>query len=211
MAPEHVTTPPAPAPTDVGRTLFGLVRAPGRRAAAGVLLGALLLAGICWYLGADVWHSILVGGVLATVAWVGLVVNATPDLITTAWRGSGHTNREGARNEIAELSWSLRGSYGRVGTRAVRRVQQIGRHRLALHQLNLRDPADRDRIERLIGHRAYAVLVRTERRPPLLRSLLHCLDMLEALDPARPTTAPSRSRRPRPIFAFHLPRRARER
>ena len=91
------------------------------------------------------------------------------------------------------------------------RVRQLARQRLALHQLDLNDPADRPRIEQLIGHRAYAVLVRGERRPPFLRSFLHCLDALDALDPTRPTASPSRSRRRSPNFTPHRLRRARER
>jgi hypothetical protein len=40
--------------------------------------------------------------------------------------------------------------------------------------------------------------------------LLHCLEVLDGLDPTLPTM-PVRSRRWTRIFALHLPRRARER
>jgi hypothetical protein len=197
--------------TEAGHSLSGLVRPPGRRAATCVLIVALLVAAICWYFGADVWHSILLGGVLTTVGLIALVGAASPDLSDTGWRSGGRPSRHGARSEVADLSRSLRGSYGRVDRRAVWRVRQLARHRLALHQLDLHDPADRRRIEQLIGRRAYAVLARGERRPPLLRSLLHCLDVLDALDHTRPAAPPSRSRRRTPIFIPHRLRRARER
>jgi hypothetical protein len=197
--------------TEVGHSLFGLVRPPGPRVTTCVLIVALLVAVICWYFGADVWHSILLGGVLTTVGLIALVGVADLDQSNTGWRGGGRPNRDGARSEVAHLSWSLRGSYGRVDRSAVWRVRQLARHRLALHQLDLHDPADLRRIEQLIGRSANAVLVRGERRPPLLRSLLHCLDVLDTLDHTRPAAPPSRSRRRTPIWIPHRLRRARER
>jgi hypothetical protein len=193
--------------TNNRHNLPGLIRLPGRRATTGVLVVALLVAAICWYLGANVWHSILLGVALTTLGLIG-TVNA--DLNDTGWRGGGRSSRHGARREVDELSWSLRGSYGRVSGRAAMRVQQLARHRLALLSLDLRDPADRPRIEQLIGRRAYTVVAPGKRRPPLLRSLLHCLDVLDALDPTRPITSAGIGTRT-PEFTSHLRRRARER
>ena len=53
--------------TVVGRSLFGVLRALDRRATIRILLTALLIAAICWYFGADVWHSILIGSALTTL------------------------------------------------------------------------------------------------------------------------------------------------
>ncbi len=195
--------------TEVLQGFLALVRPHERRATIGVLIVALLVAACCWYFGADAWHSILIGIALTTVGVSGLVSIAGLDLGYVVWRGGGRPNRDGARSDIAELSWSLRGNHGRVDRGAVWRVQRLAQQRLALHRLDLLDPADRPKIEQLIGRNAYAVLVRRKRHP-LLRSLLHCLDMLDTLDPARPAT-PSRSRRRTPLFALHRPRRARER
>ena len=64
-------------------------------------------------------------------------------------------------------------------------MRQLARHRLAQHQLDLNDPADRYEVELLIGRSAYTVLVRSKGRP-LLRSFLHCLDALDAMDRTRP-------------------------
>jgi len=213
-APEGGGQPPGdaagPVQTELGHRFFGLLRLPGRRGTIGVLTVALLIAAVCFYFGADAWHSVLIGSALTTVGLIGLVGTANPDLNTTDWRGDGRPNRDGARNDVTDLSWSLRGNYGRVSVRAVGRVQRLARQRLARYQLDLLDPGDRPEIERLIGRGAY-VVVRGERRPPSLRSLLHCLDVLDALDSTRPATPPSRSRRRPPIFAVHRPRRTRAR
>jgi hypothetical protein len=198
------------ASTEVWHSLFRLPRPPKRRAAGQVLIVALLVAAICWYFGADASHSILIGTALA-LGFVGLDGPAGLDLSNTDWRGGVRVNREGARRDITDLSWSLRGRYGRVSDTAVSRVRQIARQRLALHQLDLIDPADHRKIEQLIGRSTCALLVWDERRPPSLRSLLHCLDVLDALDPTRATAPPSRPRHQTPIFALQRSRRARER
>ena len=196
--------------SEVGHSLLGLVHLPERRVTIWALIVAVLVAVICWYFGADVWHSILLGSVLTTVGLISMVGTADGDLGNTDWRGGARPNRDGARGEVAELSWSLRTNYGRVNHKAVSRVRQLARHRLALHQLDLNDPADRRGVELLIGRSANAVLVRSERRP-VLRSFLHCLDALDALDGTRPTATPSRRRRRALVFVPHRLRRARER
>ena len=106
-------------PAAVWRGLFGILRALERRATIRILLTALLVAAICWYFGADVWHSILIGSALTTLGLIGLVANDKPDFGNTGWRSDSRSNRHGARRDVAELSWSLRGSYGRVGSGAV--------------------------------------------------------------------------------------------
>jgi hypothetical protein len=193
-----------------GRSLLGLVQRPERRVTIWALIVVVLVAAVCWYFGADAWHSVLIGGVLTTVGLISLVGIPARDPSATDWRAGPSPNREGARGEVAELSWSLRTSYGgRVDIRAVSRVRQLARRRLALHQLDLNDPADRAGVEALIGRSAYAVLVRRERRP-MLHALLHCLDALDRLSPTMPTALPSRPRRRASIFVPHRLRRTRE-
>jgi hypothetical protein len=126
---------------------------------------------------------------------ISFIANDNPDFTNTGWQSESRSNRQGARRDIAQLSFSLRGSYGRVGSGSVQRAKRLARERLALYQLDLLNPADRPRIEQMIGHHAYAVLERGERRPPFLRSFIHCLNALDALDPARPMPLPSGSRR----------------
>lgn len=195
---------------DAGFSRFG-VRRPARRTTIRGLAVAILVAAACWYFGADAWHSILIGGVLTTVGMITSVALDDPNLSYTGWRDGSRHDRRGARRDVAELSWSLRGSFGRVGSRAVWRVQRLARQRLAPYQLDLRNPDDQSRIEELIGHRAYVVLVRGERRPPSLRSFTRCLDALDALDSRRPGEPLPMSPKRTPIFTPHRPRRARER
>jgi hypothetical protein len=91
------------------------------------------------------------------------------------------------------------------------RVQQLARRRLALHHLDLFNPADRLQIEQLLGRRVYAVLARSDRRPPPLRSVLRCLDALDALDPMRPPAPLPGPARRTPASLPRRPRRSRER
>jgi hypothetical protein len=191
--------------------MAGFLRALNRRATIRILLTALLIATVCWYFGADVWHSILIGGALTTLGSIGSIANDEPDFGNTGWQSDRPANRHGARRDVAQLSWSLQGSYGRVGSAAVQHAKRLARQRLAPYQLDLLEPADRPGIEQMIGHRAYAVLVRGERRPPFLRSFIHCLDALDALDPTRPLALRSRSRRLSRNLTPHRARRARER
>jgi hypothetical protein len=188
--------------------MSGLLRIPAPRTAVRGALVALLLAAICWYFGADVWHSILFGTVLTAVAAIALR-GLGSDVGTVSWRAAGN-NRQGARRDVDQLSWSMRGSYGRVDGVAIWRVQKLAAQRLALHQLSLQDPADRPRIEQLLGRRAYLLLVRGERRPVSLRALLRCLDALDVLDTlalTQPAPTVQSSRRRTLTFTPHRPRR----
>jgi hypothetical protein len=209
MQPDRVTTPTG-AQIGAGHALFERVLSRDWHATTRILLVALVLAIVCWYLGANVWHSILFGGVLDTVGVICSAAGGTPDLGSTAWPTREPSTREGARNDVAELSWSLRGKYGRVGETATLRIQRLAEQRIALHQLRLHDAADRDQIEYLIGRRAYAVLAGRRRRPLTLRSLLNCLDMLNVLD-KRGQQEPSRAGDSTAVSASHRPRRAHER
>jgi hypothetical protein len=188
----------------------GILRAFNKRATIRVLLTTLLISAVCWYFGADVSHSIMIGIALTTLGLIFLVANDNPDFGRSDWRNDGHTNQQGARRDVAQLSRSLRGTYGRVGRGGVMQAQRLAVQRLAEYQLDLLNSADRPRIELLIGHRAYAVLVRSERRPPFLRSFVSCLNALDALDPTKPEVLPSRSRRWPLKFVPRRPRRARE-
>ena len=73
-----------------------LLRPPERRATIRVLLVALLTAAICWYFGADVWHSILIGSVVTTL---GLIGSGRHDIEARRHRLAkrGPTNRRGSR------------------------------------------------------------------------------------------------------------------
>lgn len=179
-----------------------------------LVLVALLVSALCWYLGADVWRSLLLGCAItaaAVAALDGLALALSPEGGDTPWRGDPSARQRGARSDVASLAASLNDRFGRSSL-ARGRLRQIARHRLALQGLDLARPADRVAIEQLIGRRAYRVLAHEHRRGLALRSLLHGLDALEALDPAGGATPP-RATSPRPYRAQAStgPGRARER
>ena len=187
---------------------------PRRRRVALLLLGTVLAAAVCWYVGMDAWHAGTVGLVLGAA---GLCRIAMPDHRDAGWAAAPGTSEDGARLDVARLSWSLRPRHGRVQHAALGRVQELARHRLALRQLDLREPADRAAIELLIGEAAYTTLALPAQRPPQLRSVVHCLDMLDRLDPPRSGPAPAAppERRPtaseRPLLPVFRKRTGHER
>lgn len=220
-SPQSATTPVSDTPSssgdEAGHVLSAFVRRvvgpvlPRWPTVIRVLVVAFVVAAICWYFGADVGDSILLGSVLTTVGLVGSTRRSVLDRGDTNWRGGAVRNREGARKDVDELSWSLRTHYGRVGNSALRRVERLAGLRLATFGLDVRDPADRRAIEHLIGRRAYVVLAPNARRSPYLRSLLHCLDALDSLNASRPTEPGWGPRRWYSILTSDLQRRARAR
>jgi hypothetical protein len=171
---------------------------------------SVLLAVICFYFGVDAVWSVAIGVV---VAGIGLAYLALPQHFTTTWPAAASTDRAGARSDIVALSWSLRTRSGRVGLLAISRLQQLASQRLAMRQLNLRDPRDRPEIERLLGRGPYLLLSRTDNKRALLRSYLRCLDAVAALersDSVIPLPAElTRSRRLTSIFTLRRSARAR--
>lgn len=167
----------------VGSAVRSLFERPRRGRVVLVLIVGVLTAGVSWYVGMDTGHAVTLGTVLAAVAvsWI-----AVPDHERVEWPEESGAGREGARRDVVQLSWSLRPHYGRIRQAALGRVQDLARYRLGLRQLDLDNPADRAAIERLIGPAAYATLrSRAAGRLPLLRSVVHCLDVLDRLDPSR--------------------------
>lgn len=165
------------------RAIGNLLRPPRRRHFILLLIGAILVAFVCWYTGMDLPHAVTVAAALTAA---GLCFIAAPDPERAPWPDEETgTGAEGARRDIVQLSWSMRPRYGRIRTSGLGRVQNLARYRLALHQLDLRNPHDRAAIERLIGTAAYATL-HSDKRLPLLRSVVHCLDMLDRLKQQNP-------------------------
>ena len=124
-----------------------------------------------------------------------MVGTAGGDPGSTDWR-SGASLPTGTRRAARSPScpWSLRTNYGRVNHKAVyARAASSPATDWRNTSSTSTTSADRRGVEQLIGRSAYAVLVLNE-RPPFLRSFLHCLDALDAMDGMRPTAAPSRRR-----------------
>ena len=157
------------------RTLF---RPPHRQLTLIVMIGTPVLAAACWYFGADVPHAVATALSLTTL---GLIWAAAPGGEEPAWPNDPGPDQPG-RRDIVELSWWLRSRRGRVDDAALRRVRALTSNRLASRGLDLADPAHRAAIERLIGAAAYATLRADWQRPPLLRSVVRCLDALDTVD-----------------------------
>jgi hypothetical protein len=162
-----VTGPPAGA----------LRHRPARLVLAGT--GAVLAAAACWVVGMDVGHAATVGLVLAAA---GLCWVAVPAHREVAWPGTAAVQEEGARWDVARLSWSLRPKRGRVPRAGLRPVQDLARRRLEPRGLDLADPRDRAAIERLLGEAAYATLALPAARPPHVRAVQRCLDALDRIE-----------------------------
>ncbi|OZM76507.1 hypothetical protein CFP66_41000 [Pseudonocardia sp. MH-G8] len=151
------------------------------RTRVGLLVAAATLVSVvCWVVGLDAWHAATAGLVLVAA---GLCWTALPAHRDVAWPQTTGLQEEGARWDVARLSWSLRPKRGRVPHAGLRPVQDIARRRLAPRGLDLGDPRDRRAIEHLIGEAAYATLALPANRPPHVRAVQHCLDALDRLDP----------------------------
>jgi hypothetical protein len=159
------------------------------RTTAGVVVLAVVAAGITWFFGVDVPLSLAVGGVVAAV---GLTWTAVRDGPPLTWPVPPVRSAPGARRELSETAWALR-SRGGVPTRALSRVRAVARHRLrALHRLDLDDPDHLAAIEAVLPPAVVTVL-RAERRPELdLAAFATVLTAVEALAPPTDHTTPER-------------------
>jgi hypothetical protein len=188
--------------------LTGIIHPPSRRQTMAVLAGSFAIAVICWYFGVNAWHSILLGCAITVIALAVLAGSSAPDALDVSWRPGKQPGREGARRDISSLSSSLRSGWGFVGLTAERRLHEVARRRLALEGLDLRNPDHRPAIEQLIGERAYLVLRGRQGRVPNLRSLIYCLDTLDAIDSNHYPVAHPRARRwDLPVIPFSFGRR----
>lgn len=159
------------------------------RAAAGVVVLAVIASAVVWFFGVGVALSLAVGGVVAAV---GLTWTAIRDAPSLTWPVPPVRSAPGARRGLSETAWSLR-SRGGVPERALGRARAVARHRLrTVHRLDLDDPDDRPAIEALLPPDVVAVL-RSERRPELdLTAFGAVLTAVEALAPPTDRTATER-------------------
>jgi hypothetical protein len=184
------------------------VARPSRREASQVLGVTALIALICWFFGVDAWHAILLACAITVIGFAGLLVSLSPQTHDLSWRSRKPGGGKGARSEVANLSGALRGRWGVVGRTAERRLWQIARRRLALEGLDLQNPADHAAIEARVGRPVYRTLMRTGKGSLRMRTLSHCLDTLDALNP---TFYPEPAGRARPRRSTLILRRTRER
>ncbi len=176
------------------RSITELLRLPSRRELTTVLCAALAIAVVCWYFGADVWHSLLLGCAITVAALACLAATSAPEVSSLDWRAGKRASSDGSRSDVVSLSASLRGGWGLVGLTAERQVRHIARRRLALEGLDLASPEHQAAIERRIGSSAYRILTRRSPRRLRMRTLIACLDALDALNHAYYPVPQPRSR-----------------
>jgi hypothetical protein len=166
-----------------------------RRTTAGVLARVLVAAVIAWYFGVNVWHAILLGAAATVISLAAQGVSAETEARALDWGTEARSNRSGARDDVRNLSRSLRAGWGYVGRTAEIQLRQTARRRLLLEGLDLRRPDHRALIERRIGAPAYEILTREKLRGLRLKNLTACLDRLDALEPGYyPAPPPARRR-----------------
>lgn len=172
-----------------------MIRVVGRhvwREGLGLLagLGLGLMAGFSW------WSSFVLGIAVAAfvVAATGLEPEEEPD-----WERERNVRPNGSRGDLQDLAWSIVGRDGRAGERAMRRLRETARVRLARHGVDVTDPGQADAVAALVGRRAAATLARRSAPLPSVADLAHTIAALEALGPRPPqpdalagvTTGPS--------------------
>ncbi|WP_265521211.1 hypothetical protein [Oerskovia flava] len=158
---------------------------PVRRTVGPTLL-VLAAATLTALLGAGPAHVLAVLGTGLTLVVLAATAGHTHE---TDWSHTPRPDRDGARRDVSELGWSILGKDGRVNQRVVRRTRALAAQRLAIHGVDLADPADASEAARLLGQRVHRQLLHDDHPTP--RTLQAWLSTLERLAP--PTAPHERS------------------
>lgn len=157
------------------------------RLAVYVAIEAAVAAMLLLAAGTDLAHTLM--AFLAAVA-VTVFVVGQPEPRSPRWPRSEVSVKDGARDDVSTLSWTLLSKDDAVSPRAVRAVRATASTRLRLLGVDLDDPADAPAARRLLGDETYA-FVGSSLDKPTLPHLLRAIDRLTEIDPAG--TAPPRS------------------
>lgn len=146
-----------------------------------LVLAAIAVPALCFFvLGMPLVQAFLLGAVAVVVA---ALVRFPPDGFDSGFPEPPAAVRDrGARREAFRLSWNVTGRNDRVGSTLVTRLQVIAEQRLAYyHGLQLHDPADRERVIRLVGAHAFQLLSRAPGAEARTRDFHHALAAVERL------------------------------
>jgi hypothetical protein len=156
-----------------------------------VAIQAVVAAVLHLAIGADLAHTLmaLVASVAVTVMLVGQQDPRQP-----RWPRHESRAKQGARDDVSDLSWSFMSRDDAVTPRAVAAVRSATASRLRLLGVDLDDPRQTDTARGLLGDEAYD-FVESRTDHPTVHQLARTIDRLADLDPAGPTpqTHPTRS------------------
>jgi len=159
-----------------------------RKSIAGLIAFAVIGAGAVYGLSSlDVVDpaqasALLVAALCATL--IALNLETGSDL---ARASRDKKKRDGARDEVSQLAWSLFGRDQQVTFGAMKFVRNVAGDALAVHGLSLENPRDRARIEELLGATHTTALAGSATLDQ--RELEDLLGKLEHLTDPRPTGA----------------------
>jgi hypothetical protein len=155
----------------------------------------LLAAGpavLLWAIGMAGPDAVLLGLVVLTLLLVGSAVRSGDT--SGSWPAPAATDTDGARPEVATLTWSLMGLDGRVSEEALRRLRADAIRRLARRGVVVPAGLGTEtraapgnemtrRARALLGDRAWRILTLADGRLPTLGEVDHCIDAIERLAP----------------------------
>ncbi len=150
------------------------------RAVIGRVAVGALIAGACWAIGLDLSNGLTIAlVVIALYSLRGLVGGEDETWLPAP--ESAHN--EGARREVARLSWGLQGSDDRVDRWSAQRLHALAARRAAEHGLDLNAPEDAAGCRQLLGSTTYDALSLDPNRLPRYPQFVAALDVVERLTP----------------------------
>lgn len=144
-------------------------------------------------------HAVLAFVVIASLT---ILLVALPDIQVPRWPREATARPDGARDQVSSLSWAFMTRDELVSARGVRAVQEAATVRLALHGVDLADPAHAPAARELVGTSAYTLLTQSTTTPTMAQ-LGRCIDRLAAIEP--PARAPAVAHAPTPVTDLHRP------
>jgi len=152
----------------------------------GVLSGLVGGGLVAYAVGMDAGAAVVVGFGVAAIVVMARRLGAD---LEPEWGTEHRRRQEGARGDLQDLAWSMAGRDGRAGERAMRRLREVARVRLARHGLDLASRDDTPELRALLGDRVLDTLRRRQAPLPTLRAVQQAVDALERLGP-RPSAPP---------------------
>lgn len=159
---------------------------PDVRVAAAVSAGLAAVVGVAaWVIGVSLVQSaFLAAGVMTASA--GYTVFLLHDVVHSdgRWPERSTPEPEGTRRDLRALS-PVGGRRSAVSEASARRLRALAEHRLARHGIDLDHPRHAAAAERLLGSRAYRVVMADSARPVRYAAFERCVAAVEHLDDLR--------------------------